>query len=153
MPATDAKNNRIIELLIEAYNAELETVMNFLANAANLDGVRAQEIRESLEGDVTEEIGHAQKLAARIRTLEGTVPGSQSLKWTQDAQQPGPDSTDVVTVIKGVIAAEEAVIAIYDKIIKACDGVDYVTQDLATGLMGEEQEHRREFIGFLREYE
>ena len=153
MPATKAKTKRIIELLIQAYNAELETVMNFLANAANLDGVRAQEIRESLEGDVTEEIGHAQKLAARIRTLEGTVPGSQSLKWTQDALQPRRDSTDVVSVIKGVIGAEEAVIAIYDKIIKACDGVDYVTQDLATELMGEEQEHRREFIGFLREYE
>ncbi len=153
MPAANPKNDRIIELLIEAYNAELETVMNFLANSANLDGVRAEEIRESLEGDITEEIGHAQKLAARIRTLEGTVPGSQSLNWTQDALQPPRDSTDVVSVIKGVIAAEEAVIAIYDKIIKACDGVDYVTQDLATELMGEEQEHRREFIGFLREYE
>ena len=153
MPPANPKNDRIIELLIEAYNAELETVMNFLANSANLDGVRAQEIRESLEGDIAEEIGHAQKLAARIRTLEGTVPGSQSLKWTQDALQPRRDSTDVVSVIKGVIAAEEAVIAIYDKIIKACDGVDYVTQDLATELMGEEQEHRREFIGFLREYE
>ncbi|MCH8343622.1 MAG: rubrerythrin [Planctomycetes bacterium] len=153
MPATKAKTKRIIELLIQAYNAELETVMNFLANAANLDGVRAEEIRESLEGDIAEEIGHAQKLAARIRTLEGTVPGSQSLKWTQDALQPRRDSTDVVSVIKGVIGAEEAVIAIYDKIIKACDGVDYVTQDLATELMGEEQEHRREFIGFLREYE
>ena len=153
MPATDAKNNRIIALLTEAYNAELETVMNFLANAANLDGVRAEEIKESLQGDIAEEIGHAQKLAARIRTLEGTVPGSQSLKWTQDALQPPTDSTDVVTVIKGVIAAEEAVITIYDKIIKTCDGVDYVTQDLATQLMGEEQEHRREFIGFLREYE
>ena len=58
MPATKAKTKRIIELLIQAYNAELETVMNFMANAANLDGVRAQEIRESLEGDVTEEIGH-----------------------------------------------------------------------------------------------
>lgn len=153
MPAANPKNDRIIELLIEAYNAELETVMNFMANAANLDGVRAEEIKESLEADITAEIGHAQKLANRIRTLEGTVPGSQSLKWTQDALQPPRDSTDVVSVIKGVIAAEEAVIAIYDKIIKACDGVDYVTQDLATQLMGDEQEHRREFIGFLREYE
>ncbi len=99
MPATDAKNNRIIELLIEAYNAELETVMNFMANAANLDGVRAEEIKESLQGDIAEEIGHAQKLAARIRTLEGTVPGSLSLQWTQDALQPPADSTDVVMVI------------------------------------------------------
>ena len=149
----DAKTQEIIRLLIEAYNAELETVMNFLANSANLDGVRAEEIKESLEGDVQEEMGHAQRLAKRIRTLGGTVPGSQSLQWTQGALQPPADSTDVTSVIKGVIAVEEAVIAIYDRMIKACDGTDWVTQDLAISLMGEEQDHRREFIGFLREYE
>ncbi len=149
----DAKTQEIIRLLIEAYNAELETVINFMANAANLDGVRAEEIKESLEGDVQEEIGHAQRLAKRIRILGGTVPGSQSLHWTQGALQPPADSTDVTTVIKGVIAAEDAAIAIYERIVKACDGADLVTQDLAVSLMGEEQDHRREVIGFLREYE
>ena len=62
-------------------------------------------------------------------------------------------TTDVVTVIKGVIAAEEEAIAGYAKLIEVCDGVDYVTQDLAITLMADEQEHRREFIGFLKEYE
>jgi bacterioferritin len=153
MPASEAQNKKIIELLINAYNAEIETVMNYIANSKNLDGVRAEEIKDSLATDITEEIDHAQQLAGRIKTIGGLVPGSQSLKWTQKAMQPPADTTDVVAVIKGVIEAEDAAIAGYEQLIEACDGVDYVTQDLAITLMADEQEHRREFIGFLKEYE
>jgi bacterioferritin len=39
------------------------------------------------------------------------------------------------------------------KIIRPCDGVDCVTQDVVIGIPGGEEEHRREFIGFLKEYE
>ena len=153
MPASDSKTQEIINLLIESYNAELETVMNYLANGVNLEGIRADHIKESLIADVTEELGHAQQLAKRIHTLGGVVPGSQDLKWTQDAMQPPKDTTDLSGVIRGVIQAEEQAIAGYEKIISVCDGVDFVTQDLAIGLLSDEQNHRREFLGYLREFE
>ena len=38
-------------------------------------------------------------------------------------------------------------------IIKATDGDDYVTQDLCITSLADEEEHRRDFMGFLREYE
>ena len=44
-----SKTEQIIELLTAAYCMELETVMNYLANSINLDGVRAEEIKKSLE--------------------------------------------------------------------------------------------------------
>ena len=47
-----------IELLKTAYSMELETVMNYMANSINLDGVRAEEIKKSLAADITEEVGH-----------------------------------------------------------------------------------------------
>jgi rubrerythrin len=34
-----------------------------------------------------------------------------------------------------------------------CDPIDLVTQDLILGITAQEQAHRREFIGFLYEYE
>lgn len=147
------KKQQIIDELIVAYWMEIETVMNYLANSTDLDGVRAEEIKKSLAADVTAELGHAQILARRIKTLSGRVPGSKAFKAEQASLQPPKDSTDVVTVIKGVIAAEEGAIAQYNKIIKLCDGDDYVTQDLAVTNLGDEEEHRREFVGFLREYE
>lgn len=143
---------KIVAELIVAYWAELETVLNYLANSNNLDGVRAEEIKKALGADVTAEIGHAQQLAGRIRVLGGSVPGSAQFKAHQKTLQPPKDSTDVVSVIKGVIDAEEDAIAQYQKIIELCDGVDYPTQDLCIQLMADEQNHLREFRGFLKEY-
>ena len=148
-----AKNKAIVAELTAAYWMELETVLNYIANSVNLDGVRAEEIKKSLAADVTAELMHAQQLAGRIKTIDGVVPGSQHFKASQKTLQPPQDTTDVVTVIKGVIDAEEAAIAQYEKIIQLCDGYDYVTQDLCITSLSDEQQHRREFIGFLKEYE
>jgi bacterioferritin len=34
-----------------------------------------------------------------------------------------------------------------------CEGIDYVTQELCIELLGQEEEHRRQFRGYLKEYE
>ncbi len=150
---TDAQRKKIVKLLYTSYNMELETVINYVANAVHLDGIRAKHIKDSLEADVAEELGHAQSLARRIKVLEGRVPGSQDLKMTQKALQPPKNPLDIKAVIKGVIAAEQGAIDQYQSIIDACEGIDPVTQDLCTTLKGDEEEHRREFKGFLAEAE
>jgi bacterioferritin len=146
------KTDIIIELS-KAYAMELETVQNYIAASVNLDGVRSDVIKKALAADVPTELMHAQQLAARIKTIGGVVPGSLDLPRAQKNLQPTADSTDVVAVIKGVIEAEEAAIKQYNKIIKLCDGRDYVTQDMVIGILGGEEDHRREFLGFLKEYE
>lgn len=143
----------ILEELTVAYWMEMETIQNYLANSVNLDGVRAEEIKKALAADITAELGHAQQLAARIRVLGGQVPGSMAFKAVQKTLQPPKESTDVVAVIKGVIDAENAAIAQYNKLIKMCDGQDYVTQDVCVTLLSSEEDHCREFKGFLSEYE
>lgn len=142
----------IIKELTKSYWMEIETIINYLANANNLQGVRAEEIKKALLADVTEELSHAQQLAKRITVLGGAVPGSMDFRAEQKTLQPPSDTTDVTTVIKGVIDAEDGAIAQYKKIIKLCEGEDYVTQDLCITLLGSEEEHRREFVGFLKEY-
>jgi bacterioferritin len=133
---------------------ELETVTNYIALSTNLDGVRAKHIKDELSTDVTTEIGHAQDIANRIKTIGGLVPGSKALTWNQDMLQPPADTTDIESVIKGVIAAEEAAIAQYKKIIKLSgDGFDPATEDLAITALADEEQHRREFMGFLKELE
>lgn len=150
--STDLKQS-IIQELIRSYWMEMETTQNYLANSMNLVGVRAEEIKKSLAADVTGEFNHAQQLAARIHTLGGRVPGSKEFVATQQELQPSNDPTDVVSVIRGVISAENNAIDQYNKMIKMCDGVDYVTQDLCITLLADEEQHRREFMGFLTEYE
>jgi bacterioferritin len=149
----DDQRKTILGLLATAYNAELETVCNYLSQSENLDGFRAKHIKDALAGDIQEELGHATLLAKRIKVLGGTVPGSQALKMSQDAMQPNGDPLDVVAVIQGVIAAEQSAIDHYQKVIDATGGVDPVTEDLAITLKGDEEEHRRLFQGFLAEAE
>ena len=147
------KRESIIELLKTAYFMELETVMSYVTNSINPDGVRAQEIKESLEEDIQEELGHAQQFAERIKELYGVVPGSMEFKASQTYLQPAEEQTDVVHVIKGVIEAETGAIEHYTRIVEETDQVDLVTQDMVIDILRDEQGHRRLFEGFLREYE
>lgn len=147
-----ARKNDIIEGLIKSYWAEIETVMNYIAHSVNLDGVRAEEIKKSLQAEIQDEIGHAQQIAKRVKELGGTIPGSLAFKAGQMSLQPAPDTTDVVHVIRGVIDAENEAIAQYKKIIGLCEGEDYVTQDLCIRLLADEESHRTIFEGFLKEY-
>lgn len=148
----EAKRKEIIDLLTQAYWMEIETVMSYIANSVNPDGVRAEEIKKSLTADITAELGHAQLYAKRIKELYGEVPGSFDFKPSQKSLQPGKDTTNIVEIIKGVIEAEQGAIDHYTKIIKACEGVDYVTQDMVITILADEEGHLREFEGFLKEY-
>ncbi len=147
------KNPEIVENLIKSYWMEIETIMNYISNSVNLDGVRAEEIKKSLAADVNEEMTHAQTLAKRLKELSGTVPGSLDFVASQKYLQPQKKSTDVVSVIKGVIEAEDGAIEQYNKLIRLCEGNDYVTQDMCITLLGQEESHRIEFVGFLKEYQ
>jgi bacterioferritin len=147
-----AGNKDIIRELAVAYAMELETVQNYIANSVHLDGVRSEVIKKALAADVATEVLHAQQLAQRIKTIGGRVPGSLDNERSQTFLQPPKDTTDVVAVIRGVIRAEESAIEQYNKIIQLCEGRDYVTQDMVIGILGGEEDHRREFMGFLREY-
>ena len=152
-PENDEKRTEIIGLLEKAYWMEVETVMSYLANSVNPDGVRAQEIIESLQEDIQEELGHAQQFAQRIKELYGVVPGSMDFQAEQSYLQPPEHQTDVVHVIKGVIEAETGAIEHYNHIIEVTDGVDWATQDMVIEILRDEEGHRRLFEGFLREYE
>ncbi len=106
----------------------LSDEMSNIANSINPDGVRAQEVIESLQEDIEEELGHAQQFAHRIKELYGVV-------------------------IRGVIEAEVSAIEHYNRIIDFCERKDPVTQDMVITILHDEEGHRRLFEGFLREYQ
>lgn len=147
------KRLELIGMLKKAYWMEIETVMSYIANSVNPDGVKAQEVVESLEEDIAEELDHARQFAERIKELWGTVPGSLEFSAEQTFLQPPEESTDVVSVVKGVIEAEKGAIEHYAEIVEFCDDFDLVTQDMVIGIQRDEEGHLRLFEGFLREFE
>ena len=151
--AASAKQEEIVGMLTKAYWMEIETVMNYIANSVNPDGVRAQEVVASLQTDIQEELGHAQLYAKRIKELYGVVPGSMEFRPDQTYLQPAEDPRDIVHVIKGVIEAEAGAISYYSDLIQATDGVDPVTQDMVITILADEEGHMRLFEGYLKVYE
>lgn len=143
-------DSKITELLKAAYAAELETVENYLANSVWLDGIGAREVSESLDTEITEELTHARRLAQRLKQLGVRAPGSFQLERTQESLQPPRDSTDLLSVVEGVLEAERDAISRYEHLLKACDGKDYVTQDLVVHILAEEEARRVLFEGFLK---
>jgi bacterioferritin len=150
---TAMANQEVVELLKQAYQDEMETVMNYQTNAIVLDGVRAEEIKESLKADIQEELGHAAELGQRLKQLDEAPPGSAEFEATQHNLQPPEDTTDVLSVIEGVLDAEEGAISTYRSLVNAArEADDPVTEDLAVTLLADEEAHRTEFRGFRKEY-
>ena len=146
-------SNEVTRLLRKAYGDEMETVMNYMTNSIVLDGVRAEEIKESLQADIQEELGHAEQLGERLKQLDEQPPASAEFEAHQHSLQPPTDTTDVLSVIDGVLDAEEGAIETYRALIDAAtDANDPVTEDLAVTLLADEEAHRTEFRGFRKEY-
>jgi bacterioferritin len=146
-------DDEIISLLRKAYQDEIETVMNYMTNSIVLEGVRAEEIKESLQTDIQEELGHAEMLGERLKQLDQSPPGSAAFEAHQESLQPPADTTDVVSVIEGVLDAENDAIETYRALITAAENADDpVTESIAVDLLADEEAHRTEFRGFRKEY-
>ena len=146
-------SDEVTRLLKKAYQDEIETVMNYLSNSIVLDGVRAEEIKESLQQDIQEELTHAEQLGNRLKQLDEQPPGSGEFEANQMSLQPPQDSTDVLSVVEGVLDAEEDAIETYRALIDAAEEAnDPVTEDLAVTILADEEAHRTEFRGFEKEY-
>jgi bacterioferritin len=147
-------SDRVIDLLQKAYGDEMETIMNYQTNAIVLDGVRAEEIKESLQQDIQEELTHAEQLGNRLKQIGARPPSSADFTARQHALQPPEDSTDVLSVIRGVLEAEGDAIETYRSLIDAAEEAnDPVTEDLAVTILADEEAHRTEFRGFEKEYQ
>lgn len=145
---------RVLELLEEAYFDELESLMNYLAAARNLETFDGVDLGEDLLVDVDDELAHAKALSHRIDVLGGRVPGSEGFGVSQPFLQPREDPTDVVAIIEGSIEAESDAISTYQELAEvALDVGDHVTYELATTHLEDEEEHKREMQKLLRSFD
>ena len=143
------KVSEIVSALKISYATEIEVIENYLANASNLEGSRAEPIKGLLDEEVQIALGHARRLARRIKALEGRIPGSLELPRLQNDLQPPIDNTEGDSVLLGAIKSENTSIAQYERIIQLCDGHDFVTLDLVIELLVDERERKRRLVALL----
>lgn len=139
---------KVVELLKKAYSDELETVINYLSHSVRLETFDGHDIAEELLKDVQNESDHAERLGERIKILGSEPPTSLDIKeqFDQDELNHIEDTSDVLSVIDGVIAAEKEAVNVYRELIRtARQAEDYGTARLAEELLQDEEEHLQEF--------
>lgn len=146
--------DRVVSLLHEAYADEMETVTNYMANAVYLATFEGEIVSEELKEDIEEELAHAEELGYRLRYYGECPQGSMALTSDQESLQPPEDETDVLSVIEGVIEAEQDAIDTYEALVEAAaEAGDHVTEDLAVELLEEEQRHLAQFKSYKKQFE
>jgi bacterioferritin len=146
--------HKVSEIVVElqiSYATEIETIENYLANATDLEGARAEAIKEFFDDQVQTALGHARRLAKRIKALGGSVPRSSELSTVPKDLPPPIDTTDVDSALIDAIKSEDAAIAQYERIIRLCDGHDFVTLDLVIELLVDQRERRQRLAALLAE--
>lgn len=147
-----SNENKLKELLVKAYNEELESGMNYLSYGLSLNGVKGEFIGEKLISDVSEEFKHAEKIAKHLDVkFDHLVSNSKDFTSNQDffyelEVSYRDNSSEVEEVVESVIEAESSAVDLYNEIIKVADNLGYhSTRDLAEELLADEEEHLDEF--------
>ena len=84
----DVTREQLVDLLNEDLAREYQAVIQYRTYATVVSGVYRRELREFFEGEIADELGHAQILADKIITLGGRpVTAPSSVKYTEDPKE------------------------------------------------------------------
>src|ERR1700747_2947866 len=86
--------SEIVAQLRISYATEIEIIENYLANGTNLEGACAEAIKNLFDEEVQTALGHARRLAKRIKALEGRVPVFLELPRRDKDFRPPADAAD-----------------------------------------------------------
>ena len=141
----------LLRLLNQAYASEWLAYYQYWLGAKVIKGPMKDAVAAELDLHATEELAHAQLLAARIIQLGGT-PVTTPQRWfdLSPCKYDAPDDPYVKTILEQNIAGEQCAIATYKQLMDVTKDKDMVTYDLALAILQQEVEHEED-LQSLRE--
>jgi bacterioferritin len=125
---------KVIELLNEALKEELTAINQYWLHYRMLDNWGVKELAEYERHESIDEMKHADGLAERILFLDG-LPNFQALGRLRIGE-------NVEEILKADMEAEQQGAKLYRDLIAHAETVrDYVTRDLARGILADEEKH------------
>jgi bacterioferritin len=125
---------KVIELLNEALKEELTAINQYWLHYRLLDNWGVKTLAEYERHESIDEMKHADALAERILFLDG-LPNFQALGRLRIGE-------NVEEVLRADMEAEQQGAKLYRDLIAHAETVrDYVTRDLARGILEDEEKH------------
>jgi len=142
----------VIADLTKAYSDEWLAHYQYWLTAKWIKGIDADTLKDVLEHQSMDELGHAGKLGERILQLGGELvmhPSQLLEKCGCGYKQPPSDSTDLKQVIQDVLEAEACAIKFYSKMAEKYRSTDLVTHEIFEDLLKDEVSDEEEWERFL----
>lgn len=148
------KKDKILELLNKALADEWLAHYQYWIGAKVIKGPMKESIAAELLQHATEEMTHAELVAARILQLGGTpiLTPADWMKWTNCGYE-APNDPFVKAILDQNIKGEQCAIEVYNNIMIETHGVDFITYDMAMQILKDEVEHEEDLQALSEDLE
>jgi bacterioferritin len=148
--AYGADRERVVAVLNEALATELVCVLRYkrhfyMATGMNSSGAAAEFLQHA-----TDEMGHADLIAARITQLQGEPDFNPDI-LSKRSHAEYVEGNDLVDMVKEDLVAERVAIASYEEIVRWLDTNDPTTRRMLEGILEVEEEHADDLLKLLED--
>lgn len=144
-----ADRDTVLRLLNESLATELVCVLRYKRHYFMASGMQSEPVAEEFAAHANEELGHADRLAARIVQLGGEPNFSPEGLATR-SHSPYVAPKDLKEMIKENLIAERIAIDTYREIIRYLGDRDPTTRRLFEEILAVEEEHADDMADLLR---
>jgi bacterioferritin len=139
----------MLQMLNRALATEIVCWLRYTNHALVAKGVRAETVAEEFREHATEELAHAQRLAARIVQLGGDPDLSPTALATRSHAEYSRGQ-ELSQMLRDNLIAERVAIEWYREAIRFVGQDDPTTRRMLEDILADEEEHADDLAGFLR---
>jgi len=146
--------NELLKMLNEAFASEWLAYYQYWLGAKLIKGPMKDAVAAELNLHATEELNHANLLAARIIQLGGnTVTDPRRWFDLSPCAYDAPDDAYVAVLLDQNIAGEQCAISAYKRIMDATKDKDMISYNLALTILEQEVEHEEDLQSMKEDLE
>jgi bacterioferritin len=148
--AYGADRERVIAVLNEVLATELVCVLRYKRHYYTATGLNSGTVAAEFLQHATDELGHADMVAARIVQLQGEPDFNPNGLATRSHAEYVEGHT-LVDMVKEDLVAERVAIASYQEIVRWLGEGDPTTQQLIKTILAVEEDHANDMIDLLKD--
>jgi bacterioferritin len=148
--AYGADRGRVVEVLNEALATELVCYLRYTRHFYASTGLSAASVAAEFLEHATQELDHANRIAARITQLQG-LPDFNPDVLSARSHAEYVEGTDLLDMVREDLVAERVAIASYTEIAQWLGDSDPTTRNLMESILAVEEEHADDLLGILQE--
>lgn len=148
--AYGADRLRVIEVLQEALATELVCYLRYTRHFYASTGLSAASVAAEFLEHATQELDHANQIAARITQLQGLPDFNPSVLASRSHAE-YVEGTSLLDMVREDLVAERVAIASYTEIAQWLGDKDPTTRNLMESILAVEEEHADDLLSILQE--